>query len=129
MTAFSSSVVLFIYLYRLIIHICNIEHSNLLPFFLEFMARPQKQNYQLTCKASNSFINFPVGSQLEHRAPFAVSVISHTFRHTVGLFWTRDQPVAETSTYIGQQNKKSKGVPLHAMVALGRRGGIAPIHS
>jgi hypothetical protein len=29
---------------------------------------------------------------------------SHTYRHTVGLIWTNDQPVAETSTYTGQHN-------------------------
>jgi hypothetical protein len=29
---------------------------------------------------------------------------SHTYRHTVGLLWTRDQPVAEASTYTGQHN-------------------------
>jgi hypothetical protein len=29
---------------------------------------------------------------------------SHTIRHTVGLLWTSDQPVAETSTYTGQHN-------------------------
>jgi hypothetical protein len=28
----------------------------------------------------------------------------HTYRHTVGLVWTSDQPVAETSTYTGQHN-------------------------
>jgi hypothetical protein len=49
-----------------------------------------------------SFIHFPLGSQLEHRAPFGVSVITHTIRHTVGLLWTSDQPVAEASTYTGQ---------------------------
>jgi hypothetical protein len=42
------------------------------------------------------FIHFPLGSQLEHRAPFGVSVITHTIRHTAGLLWTSDQPVAET---------------------------------
>jgi hypothetical protein len=51
-----------------------------------------------------SFIHFPVGSQLEHRAPFGVSVITHTIRHTVGLLWTSDQLVAEASTYTGQHN-------------------------
>jgi hypothetical protein len=29
-------------------------------------------------------------------------LITHTIRHTVGLLWTSDQPVAETSTYTGQ---------------------------
>jgi hypothetical protein len=43
-------------------------------------------------------------SHLEHRPPFRVSVITRTIRHTVGLHWTSDQPVAETSTYTGQHN-------------------------
>jgi hypothetical protein len=51
----------------------------------------------------SSFL-FPVGSQLEHRAPFGVSVISHTIRHTVGLLWKSDQPVAEACAYTGQHN-------------------------
>jgi hypothetical protein len=46
-------------------------------------------------------IHLPLGSQLEHRAPFGVSMNTHTIRHTVGLLWMSDQPVAETSTYTG----------------------------
>jgi hypothetical protein len=42
-----------------------------------------------------SFIHFPVGFQLEHRSPFRVSVITHALRHTVGLLWKSDQPVAD----------------------------------
>jgi hypothetical protein len=34
--------------------------------------------------------------------PFRSFLIVH--RHTVGLLWTSDQPVAETSTYTGQHN-------------------------
>jgi hypothetical protein len=30
---------------------------------------------------------------------------SHTYRHTLGLLWTSDQPVTETSTYTGQHNR------------------------
>jgi hypothetical protein len=48
--------------------------------------------------------SFSCSPQLEHRAPFGVSVITHTIRHTVGLLWTSDQPVAEASTYTGQHN-------------------------
>jgi hypothetical protein len=57
-------------------------------------------------KAACTLIHFPLGSQLEHRAPFGVSVITHTrtIRHTVGLLWTSDQPVTEASTYTGQHN-------------------------
>jgi hypothetical protein len=52
-------------------------------------------------------IHFPVVSNLEHKAPFRVSVITHTIRHTIGLLWTSDQPVAETSTYTGQHNMQT----------------------
>jgi len=31
---------------------------------------------------------------------------SHTYRHTVGLLWTSDQPVAEASTYVWQNKDK-----------------------
>jgi hypothetical protein len=30
--------------------------------------------------------------------------LSHTYRQTVGLLWTRYQPIAEASTYTGQHN-------------------------
>jgi hypothetical protein len=52
------------------------------------------------------FIHFPSVLNLEHRAPFRGSVITHRpmLRHTVGLLWTSDQPVTETSTYTGQHN-------------------------
>jgi hypothetical protein len=48
--------------------------------------------------------SFSCRSHLEHRPPFGVSVITRTIRHTVGLHWMSDQPVAETSTYTGQHN-------------------------
>jgi hypothetical protein len=48
--------------------------------------------------------SFSCSSQLEHKIPFGVSVITHTVRYTVGLLWTSDQPVAEISTYMGQHN-------------------------
>jgi hypothetical protein len=50
-----------------------------------------------------TFHSFSCRSQLEHRAPFGVYVMTHT-RHTVGLLWTSDQPVAEAATYTGQHN-------------------------
>jgi hypothetical protein len=38
---------------------------------------------------------------------------SHTYRHTVGLLWTSDQPVAETSTYTGQHNIETQQTYIH----------------
>jgi hypothetical protein len=48
--------------------------------------------------------SFSCSSQLEHRAPFGVSVITHIFRHTVGLLWT--------SAYIEIQYSNSVSLPL-----------------
>jgi hypothetical protein len=39
---------------------------------------------------------------------------SHTYRHAVGLLWTSDQPVAETSTYTGQHNTQTQQTNIHA---------------
>jgi hypothetical protein len=39
---------------------------------------------------------------------------SHTYRHTVGLLWTSDQPVAETSTFTGQHNVWTQQTNIHA---------------
>jgi hypothetical protein len=50
--------------------------------------------------------SFSCRSQLEHRAPFQVYVITHT-RHTAGTLWTSYQPVAESSTYTGQHNRQT----------------------
>jgi hypothetical protein len=36
--------------------------------------------------------------------PFRDFLITHSYRHTVGLLWTSDQPFAKTSTYTGQHN-------------------------
>jgi hypothetical protein len=35
---------------------------------------------------------------------FPLAFFMIVFRHTVGLLWAIDQPVAETSTYTGQHN-------------------------
>jgi hypothetical protein len=57
--------------------------------------------------------SFSCRSQLEHRAPFGVPVITRTIRHTVGLLWTSDQPVSETSTYTGQHNRQTQETNFH----------------
>jgi hypothetical protein len=37
------------------------------------------------------------------------------FRHTVGLLWTSDQPVSETSTFTGQHNIETQETNIHAL--------------
>jgi hypothetical protein len=44
--------------------------------------------------------------------PLAFCMI--VFRHTVGLLWTSDQPVAETSTCTGQHNIETQQTKFHA---------------
>jgi hypothetical protein len=62
-----------------------------------------------------SFIHsFFYSSQLEHTAPFGVSVITHTIRHMVGLPWTSDRPVAEASIYAGQHNIETQETNIYA---------------
>jgi hypothetical protein len=54
----------------------------------------------------HSFFFLPLASRppwFSLSLPFSV-FLNHTYRHTVGLLWTSDQPVAETSTYTGQHN-------------------------
>jgi hypothetical protein len=76
-------------------NICDFVSTQFTFYFLMF--------YFSLCICSSfeySFIiHFPLDSQLEHRAPFGVSVITHTIRHTVGLLWTNDQPVTETTQH------------------------------
>jgi hypothetical protein len=57
--------------------------------------------------AMHSFIHLFTGAYSPgwtFSLPFRGFLITHRIRHTVGLFWTSDQPVAEASTYTGQHN-------------------------
>jgi hypothetical protein len=45
--------------------------------------------------------------------PLAFCMI--VFRHTVGLVWTSDQPVSETSTCTGQHNIETQVTNIHAL--------------
>jgi hypothetical protein len=65
-----------------------------------------KNVYQIFVETpeNNGPHSFSCSPQLEHRAPFGVSVITHIIKQTVGLLWTSDQPVAEASTYTEQHN-------------------------
>jgi hypothetical protein len=51
--------------------------------------------------------------------PLAFCVI--VFRHTVGLLWTSDQPVSETSTYTGQHNIEIQQTDIHALSGIRTR--------
>jgi hypothetical protein len=44
------------------------------------------------------FLSFPTWN-IGPRAPFVVSVFTHTIRHTVGLFWKSDQLIADLYLY------------------------------
>jgi hypothetical protein len=46
--------------------------------------------------------------------PFRGFLMTHTYRHTVGILWTSDHPVAETSAYTGQHNIKTQQTNINA---------------
>jgi hypothetical protein len=50
-----------------------------------------------------------------------VFLITHTVRHTVGLLWTSDQPVAEASTYAGQHNIETQETNIHTLSGIRTR--------
>jgi hypothetical protein len=51
---------------------------------------------------------------LEPFPPLYWGFLTHRIRHTVGLPWTSDQPVAESSTYTGQHNTTQEGEDKHS---------------
>jgi hypothetical protein len=51
--------------------------------------------------------------------PLAFCMI--VFRHTVGLLWTSDQPVSETSTCTGQHNIETQETNIHALSGIRTR--------
>jgi hypothetical protein len=63
-------------------------------------------------KVKISLIHFPFLPSWNTGPLFGVSVITHR-RHTAGLFWTSDQPVAKTSTYTGQHNIQTQETNIH----------------
>jgi hypothetical protein len=56
------------------------------------------------------YLIFPIHSQalIAQDVPLTSlsEFLNHTYRHTVGLLCTSDQPVAETSTYTGQHKRQ-----------------------
>jgi hypothetical protein len=46
---------------------------------------------------------------------FPLAFYTIVFRHTVGLLWTSDQPVADASTCTGQHNIKTQETNIHAL--------------
>jgi hypothetical protein len=48
--------------------------------------------------------------------------LSHAYRHTVGLLWTSDQPVAESSSYLGQHKIYIHETNIHALSGIRTHG-------
>jgi hypothetical protein len=47
-------------------------------------------------------------------------------KHTVGLLWTSDQPVAKASTYTGQHNTETQGAGLEPTIPVTKRPRPTP---
>jgi cell division septation protein DedD len=66
------------------------------------------QSLRLVCSSSHELLILGISVRiiLMQWFPFAICMI--VFRHTVGLLWTSDQPVSETSTCTGHRNTRDK---------------------
>jgi hypothetical protein len=52
---------------------------------------------------------------------FPLAFYMIVFRHTVGLLWTSDQPVSETSTCTGQHNIQTQETNIHTLSGIQTR--------
>jgi hypothetical protein len=52
---------------------------------------------------------------------FPLAFCMFVFRHTVGLVWTSDQPVSETSTCTGQHNIETQETNIHTLTGIRTR--------
>jgi hypothetical protein len=52
---------------------------------------------------------------------FLLAFCMIVFRHAVGLLWTSDQPVSETSTCTGQHNIETQQTNIHALTGIRTR--------
>jgi hypothetical protein len=88
------------------------DRHHLLKYLLCFVKQRHRTKYiyvwlkEFECYGQflYSFIHFSLVPNLEHRAPFGVSMIALVIRHAVGLLWTTHQPIQEASTYTGQHD-------------------------
>jgi hypothetical protein len=78
------------------------------------------QSLRLVCSSSHELLllGISVWIFLMQWLPLAFCMI--VFRHTIGLLWTSDQPVAETSTCTGQHNIEHE-TNIHALSGIRTR--------
>jgi hypothetical protein len=73
------------------------------------------QSLRLVCSSSHELLIRGISVRIFLMQWFPIAFCMIVFRHTVGLLWTSDQPVSETSTCTGQHNIETQEANIHAL--------------
>jgi hypothetical protein len=73
------------------------------------------QSLRLVCCSSHELLILGISVRIFLMQWFPLAFCMIVFRHTVGLLWTSDQPVSDTSTCTGQHNIETQDTNIHAV--------------
>jgi hypothetical protein len=79
------------------------------------------QSLRSVCSSSHGLLILGISVRIFLMQWFPLSFCMIVFRHTVGLLWTSDQPVAETSNCTGQHNIETQKTNIHALSGIRNR--------
>jgi hypothetical protein len=79
------------------------------------------QSLRLVCSSSHELLILGISVRIFLMQWFPLAFCMVVFRHTVGLLWTSDQPVAEISTCTGQHNIETQQTNIHAFSGIRTR--------
>jgi hypothetical protein len=79
------------------------------------------QSLRLVCNSSHELLILGISVRIFLMQWFPLAFCMIVFRYTVGLLWTSDQTVSETSTRTGQHNIETQETNIHAPSAIRTR--------
>jgi hypothetical protein len=79
------------------------------------------ESLRLVCSSSHELLILGISVRIIYCSGFPLPSAWSYFRHTVGLLWTSDQPVSETSTFTGQHNIETQETNIHALSGIRNR--------
>jgi hypothetical protein len=79
------------------------------------------QSLRLVFSSSHELLILGISVRIYLMQWFPLAFCMIVFRHTVGLLWTSDQTVTETSTCAGQHNIETQETNIHALSGIRTR--------
>jgi hypothetical protein len=79
------------------------------------------QSLSLVCSSSHELLILGISVRILLMQWFPLAFCMIVFRHTVGLVWTSDQPVSETSICTGQHNIETQVSNIHGFSGIRKR--------